>query len=212
MGTEKKGQALLYDMDTSDRNSSRMTAARSIGSTKSYKKKKNRLEDVKNPIEKLTIMMERIKNSKAANEEYRKKVIEGQQARIQNMRANLEQEEFEKETENCLREQREASEEINRQERREKKRKEFEAKGIKYDESMLDGLKSSTDIEPDQIVVEGLTTEESKGKMKRESSSTSKFANGSSANALNSQKNMKKANNMTKTSDAKGKLSGKAKK
>merc|ERR1711976_713302 len=111
MGTEKKGQALLYDMDTSDRNSSRMTAARSIGSTKSYKKKKNRLEDVKNPIEKLTIMMERIKNSKAANEDYRRRVVESQQARLQNMRFNLEQEEIEKETENYLRQQREESEE-----------------------------------------------------------------------------------------------------
>jgi len=87
---EKKGQALLYDMDTSDRNSSRMTAARSITSNKSYKKKKSRMEDVKNPIEKLTIMMERIKNSKAANEDYRKKIMENQQARLQNMRANLE--------------------------------------------------------------------------------------------------------------------------
>merc|ERR1711998_614250 len=101
-----------------------------MGTRSFNKKKKSRIEDIQNPIEKLTIMMERIKNSKAANEDYRRRVVESQQARLQNMRFNLEQEEIEKETENCLRQQREESEEINRQERKAKKRREYEAKGI----------------------------------------------------------------------------------
>merc|ERR1712159_291943 len=124
-----------------------MTAQRSMGSTRSFnKKKKSRIEDIQNPIEKLTIMMERIKNSKAANEDYRRRVVESQQARLQNMRFNLEQEEIEKETENCLRQQREESEEINRQERKAKKRREYEAKGIPYEETKPDEQRSSSEI------------------------------------------------------------------
>lgn len=206
---DKKSGALLYDIEASE-NNSRTTGKKSVcGSTRSANKKKTRLEDVKNPVEKLTIMIERVKNSKATNEDYRKKIIERQQARQFNMKFSLEREEVEKETEIQLQEQREASQDINRKERKLKKKKECEAKGIPYEESEEEPQPQKTEVEPHSI---NINTSEKSSKKNSRTNLNRRTSKITSESSLNNQSGRIKTggNDYIKISDAKKQSKGKA--
>jgi hypothetical protein len=93
----------FLDYDHIDAASSKLSKGMSQGgSTRSVARRRRGASEPKNPIEKLSITLERIKNSPAGNEEYRKLVIKATEDRLENMKRRVDSEEHEKATEELI--------------------------------------------------------------------------------------------------------------
>jgi hypothetical protein len=93
----------FLDYDHIDAASSKLSKGMSqAGSMRSVARRRRGASEPKNPIEKLSITIERIKNSPAGNEEYRSLVIKATNERLENMKRRVDSQEHKKATKEMI--------------------------------------------------------------------------------------------------------------